>query len=140
MLLDTNVISELAKPAPDATVAAWLLTIPDEDLRLCVLSLGEIQKGADLLDPGARRDAVAAWLGGLSREFSERILPVDERVALCWGSLCASARRAGRTRPPIDSLIAATAIVHNTTLATRNIRDFEGTGARLCNPWEFGGR
>lgn len=139
MLLDTNVISELAKASPGRAVVAWFETIPEEELRLSVLTLGEIRKGADLLDAGARRDAVARWLEGLSRIFADRILPVDEPVALGWGALCASARRAGRARPPIDSLLAATAIVHKQALATRNVKDFEGTGVLLVNPWEFGG-
>lgn len=135
ILLDTCVIWELAKPAPDRNVLAWMESVSDDALRLSVLTLGEIQKGADLLDPGPRRDRVAAWLGELRTTFSDRILPVDEAVALRWGMISASTRRAGRVRPPIDALLAATAICYQLKLATRNVPDFEGTGVEVVNPW-----
>jgi predicted nucleic acid-binding protein len=135
ILLDTCVISELAKPTPDRTVLAWMESVSDDAFRLSVLTLGEIKKGADLLDPGPRRARVDAWLAELRATFGDRILPVDEAVALHWGAISAAGRRSGRVRPPIDSLLAATAICHQLKLATRNVADFEGTGAMVVNPW-----
>ncbi len=136
ILLDTCVISEFAKPSPDPAVLAWMERVSDDSLRLSVLTLGEIQKGADLLDPGPRKARVDAWLGELRASFADRILPVDEAVALHWGTISAIGRRSGRARPPIDALLAATAVCHQLTLATRNVADFEGTGAVVVNPWD----
>lgn len=136
MLLDTCVVSELARPAPDPRVLAWLDSVDDDALRLSVLTLGEIKKGADLLDDGPRKARVDAWLDELRATFADRILPVDDAVALRWGAISAASRRAGRVRPPIDSLLAATAICHQLKLATRNVADFEGTGAVIVNPWD----
>jgi len=140
ILLDTCVLSELARPEPDAGVLAWLDTIHDDALRLSVLTLGEIKKGADLLDAGPRRARVEAWLGELRATFADRILPVDEAVALHWGAISAATRRSGRVRPPIDSLLAATALAHQLKLATRNVSDFEGIGVAIVNPWETASR
>jgi predicted nucleic acid-binding protein len=136
MLLDTCVVSELARPAPDPRVLAWLDRVDDGELRLSVLTLGEIQKGADLLDDGPRKARVEAWLDELRTTFAARILPVDEAVALRWGAISANSRRAGRVRPPIDSLLAATAACHQLKLVTRNVAGFEGTGVVIVNPWD----
>jgi predicted nucleic acid-binding protein len=135
ILLDTCVLSELARTSPEPRVLAWLSTVPEEALRVSVLTLGEIREGTDLLDPGARRDRLEHWLGELVSTFEDRIVPVDTRVALRWGAVSAAARKAGRARPPIDALIAATALHHGMRLATRNVRDFEGTGVDLVDPW-----
>jgi toxin FitB len=137
ILLDTCVVSEFARPKPDRHVVAWMATVPDHALRLSVLTLGDIKKGADLLEPGERRTRVEVWLDGLQHTFAERILAVDQGVALQWGAIGAVARRSGRSRPPVDSLLAATAIFHELTLATRNVADFEGTGAIVVNPWAW---
>lgn len=136
ILLDTCVISEFAKPAPDAAVLDWMERVSDDSLRLSVLTLGEIKKGADLLDAGPSKARVDAWLEELRATFGERILPVDEAVALQWGAISAAGRRSGRARPPIDDLLAATAICYQLTLATRNVADFEGTGVVVVNPWD----
>lgn len=136
ILLDICVISELARPSPDPGVLAWLDSVDDDALRLSVLTLGEIKKGAELLDDGPRRARVEAWLDELRATLADRILPVDEAVALRWGAIRAACRRSGRSRPPIDSLLAATASAHQLKLATRNVADFEGTGAVIINPWD----
>ncbi|MFZ5475757.1 MAG: type II toxin-antitoxin system VapC family toxin [Myxococcota bacterium] len=138
ILLDTCVVSEMARPAPDARVLAWMESVPDDALRLSVLTIGEIQKGVALLEDGPRRERVEAWLAGLLRTFADRIVPVDQEVALCWGTISAACRRAGRVRPPVDGLLAATALRYQLTLATRNVSDFEGTGVAVVNPWELG--
>ncbi|MFM2162829.1 MAG: putative ribonuclease FitB, partial [Pseudomonadota bacterium] len=108
MLLDTCVVSELARPEPDPRVLAWLDSVNDAALRVSVLTLGEIKKGADLLEGGPRKVRVEAWLDELRATFADRILPVDEAVALRWGAISAASRRAGRVRPAIDCLLAAT--------------------------------
>ena len=135
ILLDTCVISEVGRESPSPPVADWFSSLPEDQIRLSVLSVGEIQKGIELLDPGARRARLQRWLDGLVRLFEDRILPVDEPVARRWGSVSATAQRAGRPRPPVDALIAATALRHDLVVATRNVADFEGTGVRLVNPW-----
>jgi len=137
ILLDTCVISEVARQDPDVSVARWFTSVPDDLLRLSVLSLGEIRKGVDLLGLGARRTRVEAWLEGLLVTFADRILPVDQQIALHWGTVSARCQRAGRPRPPIDALLAATAIRHRLTLATRNLADFADTGVDLLDPWNF---
>lgn len=136
ILLDTCVISELAKPAPDPAVLAWIEGVRDDALWLSVLTVGEIKKGADLLDAGSRKDRIDAWLSELRVTFGDRVLPVDEAVALQWGAISAAGRRSGRIRPAIDALIAATGICHGLRLATRNVADFEGTGVVVVNPWD----
>ena len=78
--------------------------------------------------------ATVTW-GGLCRCEVAAILPVDREIAERWGSICGEAERSGRTRPAIDALLAATALVHGLTVATRNVGDFSGTGAALFNPF-----
>lgn len=135
ILLDTCVLSEVARATPDARVLAWFEARDDDDLRISVLSVGEIQRGIELLERGARRRRVEAWLEGLVGTFADRVLPVDEAVARRWGVVGARAQRAGRPRPPMDALLAATALHHDLVLATRNVADFEGTGVKLFDPW-----
>ena len=132
-LLDTNVISELTRPIPDPDVARWLGEHEDEFF-LSTLTLGEIHKGILALPESARRRRLASWFDQEIRPwFAGRLLAVDERVALRWGRLLAEA---GRPLPAIDSLLAATALTHGLTLATRNTADMARTGVSLFNPWE----
>lgn len=132
-LLDTNVISELSRPAPEAKVVQWLSAHEDE-LFLSVLTLGEIQKGIASLPDSKRRRRLTRWLDAEIRPwFAGRLLPVDESVSLRWGRMLAEA---GRPLPAVDSLIAATALTHDMTLATRNTQDLARTGVSLFNPWE----
>ncbi|MGH9008053.1 MAG: type II toxin-antitoxin system VapC family toxin [Acidimicrobiales bacterium] len=130
-LLDTNVVSELRR-GRDPNVSLWASSIQDQELHLSVLTLGEVRKGIERLRPRdpVQADAFDAWLEMLRTDFVDRILPVDERVAQRWGRLSIT-----QDRPVVDSLIAATALVHGLTVATRNIADFEGCGAPLFNPW-----
>lgn len=131
-LLDTNVVSEIRR-GRDTNVAAWAGEVADADLYLSVLTLGEIRKGIERLRPrdSAQAEVFAAWLERLREDFADRILSVDGTVAEVWGQLNAPAER-----KTVDSLIAATALVHDLTVVTRNTRDFEGCEVRLLNPWE----
>lgn len=135
-LLDTNVLSEPARPDPDARVVAWLDGRDPLECALSVLTLGAIQKGVSLMPEGRRRDQLGEWLlTELPRQFAGRILTIDERVTIAWGQLTAEGRRQGRESPVIDGLLLATAAVHGLTFVTRNERDCTGRGVPILNPW-----
>ncbi len=137
-LIDTNVLSEYNRPGgPNAGVKRWLETTDRQSQHVSVVTLAEIQKGIELLAVGKRRTQLQQWLTQeLEDWFSGRILPVDRQVASRWASLVAQGTRTGRPLPTVDSLIAATALVYDLAIVTRNTRDFEGIGATLINPWE----
>lgn len=135
-LLDTNLLSELLRPRPDAGVVAWSRAQSPLDLYVSALSFGEIRKGVDLRAPDSRRDEIDAWLSAsLPTQFRGRIVPVDEAVALEWGRIAAEGQRQGRVLPVIDGLLLATAAVHGMMLVTRNERDCAGRGVPTLNPW-----
>jgi len=132
-LVDTNVLSELRRREPDPGVVDWFAQRPATTLCLSVLTLGEIRKGIDPLSDDDRKLKLLDWLEvELPAFFSGRILPVDAAVADRWGRLIA---QAGRPRPAIDSLLAATALTHGLKLVTRNVRDFDFPGLEAINPW-----
>lgn len=137
-LLDTNILSEVTKPAPEARVVRWLHELDEDSAFISVISLAEISRGIALMDEGRRRDALAAWLQeDLPQRFDGRVLLVDGQVAVAWGDLMGLAKRLGRGLASMDGLIAATAQSHALVLATRNTRDFDGLGLELFNPWEL---
>ena len=139
-LLDTNVVAELVKAAPDATVLRVLGRRPEAAGWISVLTLAEFAQGIDQLPPAdPRRPAFEAQLAEVARRFAGRVLPVDAAVALRFGRLRGALMRVGRRPPVIDTLLAATAIEHGMTLVTRNVRDVAATGARLLVPWREGG-
>jgi hypothetical protein len=132
-LLDTNVLAELRKPRASPRVLAWFDGVEESDLFLSVLVVGEIQQGVSRLRRRDPRQAVAydSWLSRLRRDFADRILPVSQEVALEWGRLSA-----GDPLPVVDGLLAATAVVHGLTVATRNASDFVRSGVAVLNPFE----
>lgn len=135
-LLDTNVVSEFARPKPDERVVDWTAGTDESLVFLSVLSLGEIRKGIERLQAGRRRSQLELWLElDLRSRFRDRILPIDEEIADRWGTITALAAAQGRPVPVVDGLLAATAIQHNLTLVTRNGSDFAGTGVPTLNPW-----
>ncbi len=136
LLLDTNVLSEVTRPAPDARVLEWLDRLDEDRSFISVVSIAEIRRGVALMDKGRKREALAEWLArDLPQRFEQRVLPVDEPVALAWGDLMGLAKRRGRGLSSMDGLIAATAVARQLTLATRNTKDFEGFGVELFDPW-----
>lgn len=136
LLLDTNVLSEVTKPRPEGRVLEWLNGLDEDRSFISVVSIAEIRRGVALMDNGRKRDALDEWLASdLPQRFEHRVIPVEERVALAWGDLMGDAKRNGRGMSSMDGLIAATAIAHDLTLATRNIKDFEGFGIDLIDPW-----
>jgi toxin FitB len=135
-LLDTNIVSELVKPAPDANVVTWAQAQSALDLSLSVLSLGEIERGIGLMVPGARRMKLQQWARTeIPRQFHGRLLPVDDGVAIAWGQLAAYGQTTGRQLPVIDGLLLATAQVHALTFVTRNVTDCAGRGVPVYDPW-----
>ena len=132
-LIDTNVLSELRRKAPDPGVVDWFSQRPPATLHLSVLTLGEIRKGIENISDEARRQSLIDWLEtDLPTFFTGRILPVDGAVANRWGRLCATA---GRPLPAIDSLLAAAALKHDLVLVTHNVKDFAGLPIQIFNPW-----
>ena len=131
-LLDTTVVSEIRKKVPDPGVSAWLVSVPDDELFLSVLVVGEIRQGIERL---ARPDLVQAevfelWLSQLVRDYGDRIVPITAPVAEAGGRL-----NVPDPVPVVDGLMAATALVHGWTLVTRNVDDVASTGVRLLDPF-----
>lgn len=139
MLLDTNVLSEIRRPAPDTRVIGWLDAVDEDRVFISAASIAELKRGIELMDPGRRRTALAAWLNhDLPMRFADRILTIDLAVAERWGELMAASHRSGVALSVMDGFFAATALVHDLTLVTRNVKDFVATGTRLFNPWTDG--
>ena len=136
-LLDTCVISELIKPAPNRKVVDWLNKLPSEALFLCVITIGEVRKGLTKLPNSNKKERLAVWLNTLLEEYKERILPIDLMVCENWGVLQGNAEKAGTPMSSIDSLIAATTYTHNLTLSTRNEEDFIPSNIPIINPWKL---
>ena len=137
-LLDTNIISELIKPKPEAKLTEWVETADEDLLYLSVLTVGEIRKGIVAIEQGRRRVALQSWLEtDLKPRFSGRVLPIDEATADRWGAITGEAVSQGITVPVVDALLAATALQHNLTLVTRNTKNFAGTSVPAFNPWEL---
>jgi toxin FitB len=136
-LLDTNVVSELMKPHPNRRVAAWVEATPEELMHLSVITLGEIRKGIDLLkEDDPRRAALQSWLDSdLRVRFAGRLLSFDEGVAERWGQVEAMAKRQRLTIPTVDAQLAATALHHGLTFATRNTAHVRHVAVPAFNPW-----
>lgn len=135
-LLDTNIVSEWAKPRPDAGVVTWLAEADEDRVFISVITLAELRHGIERLPAGARRDRLDAWLTGqLPSRFEARVLAVDVGTANAWGRVMARSEAGGRRSGAMDAFIAATAEQHNLTLVTRNVADFDALGIRLLDPW-----
>lgn len=116
---------------------AWLAAQDLDTLFLSVVSLGELRKGITIMAPGKRRAQLEAWLtDDLLRMFSGRILPMTQRIADRWGALEGQRQLMGRPLSVPDGQIAATALEHGLSMVTRNVKDFEGIGLSIINPWE----
>ncbi len=135
-LLDTNVISEVRKPTSDSNVRAWLASVPEHDLYLSVLVVGEVRQGIERL---RRRDPAQAapyetWLSALVHGFADRLVPVTVDVCEEWGRL-----NVPDPLPVVDGLMAATAKVRGWTFVTRNVADLGRADVRLLNPFDASG-
>lgn len=137
ILLDTNVVAEVTRVRPSAAVLSWLDAQPRSTLYLCTPVLAELRFGVARLDAGARRDRFAGWVDRLEADgYRGRILPLDAAAAAEFGRIAAARERAGNRMLPTDALIAAIALTHRATLATRDVRDFADLGLDIVDPFE----
>lgn len=137
-LIDTCVIAEVTKPKPNSNVVSWLKSQNENYLYISVLTLGELSKGIEKVKDVHRKKKLHLWLADDLRErFSGRILSVNEQVAMTWGQVQGKAELQGKSMPTIDGLIAATGLVFNMTVVTRNISDMEESGVVLLDPWNM---
>ncbi len=135
-ILDTNVLSEVVKPQPEAKVLSWLGAQNYHDVYVTSLTVAEMRQGLNRMPVGKRhaelRGAVDAMF---QHEFAGRILPFDEAAAMSYADLLATLERIGRRVASFDAQIAAVARVHSATVATRNTKDFELSGVSLVDRW-----
>lgn len=136
IVLDTNVLSELMRPAPEPRVLAWLEGQPGDVLFTTAISRGEMLYGAHRLPAGGRRDGIFREIDAIfSTDMAGRVLPYDEAAADAHAELAARRRAQGRPSSQSDMMIAGIVRAHGATLATRNLRDFEDCGIALVDPW-----
>jgi len=136
IVLDTNVLSELMKPSPAARVASWVGSRPTRSLYVTSITQAEILHGILLLPKGRRRDSIeAAAVSMFEGEFAGRVLAFSSDAAGRYARIAVERRRAGRPISHFDAQIAAVAVVHGATVATRNVDDFADCGIAVENPW-----
>ena len=137
IVLDTNVVSETMRRAPNPAVIDWLDQQPRSDLYLCAPVVAELRYGIARLEGSVRkRGLLLLYEQIVTAKFAGRILPFDADAAEAYGELAAKLERGGRTIDVIDAMIAATALVNAATLATRNASHFAYTGLTLVDPFD----
>lgn len=137
-LLDTCVLSECARRNPDARLVAWLeATAPGNDFYVSAITVGEIAEGIESLpDNDSRKARLSVWFEReILENYRDRIVDFDREAALAWGRIKGATNRAGFVRPDLDAQIAATALAHGMTVATRNVPDMDHTGVAVVNPF-----
>ncbi len=136
-LLDTNVISETTKRQPSPAVLAWVEAQPIDTLYTASLAIAELRSGIDRLVDPARKSDLARWLEQKVRPFfGTRIVEPDEAVWMAMLGILERAKANRRTLPVSDLIFAATAERHGMVVVTRNVKDFDGSGIRILNPWQ----
>lgn len=136
IFVDTNVISESLRKAPDAAVLAWLVR-NDAELALPTVTIAEIAFGIQKVRPDERADRLEQGLSRWRHRFADRIFGLTEEAALAYGEIMGAAARQGRGMSAPDGMIAAIARVNGGRLATRNLTDFSTTNLDLISPWDF---
>lgn len=137
-LLDTNIPSELVRTVPEARVKTWVAAREMGSLHLSVVSVGELHKGFEIMPDGRRKAHLKDWLAfEMMPLFAGRVLPVTQAIAERWGLFDGQRQMMGRPLSAPDGMIAATAAEHGLILVTRNVKDFEGLGVPLLNPWDL---
>lgn len=140
-LLDTNAISETLKSRPNVGFMEWFASVGspddalDDRLHVSVLTIGEMRRGALRLGPDARGSVLQNRIDGIIAEYGDRLLGLDLAVVERWATLAEGYRSAGVSVGITDELLSATALVHDFTLVTRNVRHFDHSGCKLLSPW-----
>ncbi len=136
IILDSNVVSELMRPAPDPGVSAWLAGCSGEQLATTSITVAEIAAGIEVLPAGTRRRGLLGrWQQLLADGFGDRIYAFDKDAAVVYGELFARCRRAGKPSSPFDLQIVSIARIRGCSVATRNVGHFEDCGIEVINPW-----
>ncbi len=136
IILDTNVVSELLRPAPAPQVEAWLAAQDGASVYFTAVGEAELRRGVAILPAGRRRTALAAAIDGvLDEDLRDRILPFDRDAARAYAAIAAERRAAGRPISQFDCQIAAIARAHAAAVATRNTGDYDGCGIAVIDPW-----
>jgi hypothetical protein len=140
IILDTNVISELTRLAPDSSVIAWLDSLPAEEAAITAITAAELRYGVSRMPDGRRKADLSEAVNALiNADFRDRVEPFDLLAADQYADVVTTRERAGQLISISDAQIAAICRVLNATLATRNTSDFTGTGVDLINPWKPAG-
>jgi predicted nucleic acid-binding protein len=127
----------LTKQKPDKSLLNWIKQKDEIDFYLSVLTIGELYKGISKLEESKKKQTLTQWVeSDLTKRFENRILPINGSVAKKWGEIQGRAEQEGKKMPVIDSLIAATGLVHDFQVVTRNTKDMETSGVTVFNPWE----
>jgi len=135
-LIDTCCISELVKKKPNPKVVKWFADQDELSMYLSVITFGELRKGIEKLTDSKKKKELNRWVKeDLHLRFKNRVLNITMEEVNRWGKILASAEQNGKPLPAIDSLIAATALVHDLSVVTRNTQHMEGSGVEVINPW-----
>lgn len=134
IVVDTNVLSEPLRPAPDPAVLAWL-TAHSEELLITAISVGELEYGVQRLPEGQRRDRLQSAVGALTAGAGDRVLPFDEAAARQYGIARSRRESAGKSASVEDTMIAGICLAGGHELATRNGKDFSDLGLIVHDPW-----
>jgi toxin FitB len=136
-LLDTCVVSEFVNKRTDPKVIAFVNELDQTETFLSVVTVGEVAKGIAKLPPSRKKEQLQEWFDqSLLPRFGDNLVSIDTAVMLRWGMQVAAMELKGRVVATMDSLIAAQCLTRDLILVTRNVRDFDGTGVRIVNPWE----
>lgn len=138
IVLDSNVVSELMKPAPEPAVREWVRSRSGRELYTTTITLAEVGYGIERLPAGRRRDLLRSTAARLFAQFDDQVLPFDTAAAAQYPLIVTRREHAGRPIDGFDAQIAAVCATHGATLATRNIKDFETTGITVFDPWHPG--
>jgi toxin FitB len=135
-LVDTCLLSELYKPKPQRSVVDWVSEQKSNALWVSSITMGELERGIAKLDAGHAQQKLTLWLLQIHSQFENQALGFQLPEARIFGQISGRCERLGAKLAVADAMLAATALCHDMTLVTRNVRDFERTGVRLFNPWQ----
>ena len=135
IILDTNVVSELMRPEPDARVRAWVSGLRADELGITAITVAEIRHGIERLPDGRRKEVLLSAATDLFAGFGDLVQPFDVRAAAWFGPVMVRRARLGLPIQGFDALIAGICLAHGAALATRNVKDFVETGIDIVDPW-----